>query len=158
MCQLCGCSHYLNQGKEAVTRRVVEVVKELGLTVHNADDYEATEIISGLIAPFGSRDDEIYQTAGWISGLHTDTPSSRREVQYQAHVKAWRDIFDRLPAQGHPRDVATTYHQLEQLARELDEVALAPLDPETQEAIKAVNRVHDDQAAKTAKLKARHGL
>ena len=69
MCQLCGCSQYLEQGKETVLRRAVEIVEELELTAQNADDYEATEVISNLIAPFGSKEDDAYQTAAWISNL-----------------------------------------------------------------------------------------
>lgn len=158
MCRLCGCSQYLKQGKEAVLRRAVEVVKELGLTAGNADDYEATEVISGLIAPFGSREDEVHGTAAWISDLHEGMPRSGRDERFQAHARAFRDIFARLPARGDPKHIATIYHQLEQLARELDEAALASLAPEAREAIQAVNQVHEGLGAKVARLKERYGL
>ncbi len=155
MCQLCGCGQYIEQGKRAVLKRAVEIVKELGITARNADDYENTEIISRLIVPFGSREDDIYQTAAWVSNLHTGRSQDDR---YQAHIRAFRDIFSLLPAQGEPKDIATTYHQLEQLGHELDETDLASLDTETRETLQAVNNIHVELKVKEERLKQRYDL
>ena len=157
MCQYCGCTEFIKAGKAAVLKRAAEIVQELKLKPDNVDDYECTEAISGIIAPFGLREDEVYQVASWISGLHEDNPRVRRGEQYQKHVEAFRDIFARLPFQGDPKHIGTTYHQLEQLARELDEASLTSLPSEIQAAIRAVNHVHEDQT-RQMRLKQRYGL
>ena len=157
MCQRCGCQQLIKEGKEAIRKRVVDIVKELRLTPANVDEYENTEVISALIAPFGLRKDEVYQTASWVSGLHEGVPQANQDERYQAHVCAFRDIFTHLPVQGDPKHIATTYHQLERLARELDETAIASLNPEIQMAIQAVNHVHND-TTRQARLKARYAL
>lgn len=158
MCQLCGCGQYIEQGKEAVLKRAVEIVNELGITARNADDYEDTEVISRLIAPFGSSEDDVYQTAAWVSNLHMGMSRGDRSDRYQAHIRAFQDIFSRLPARGEPKHIATTYHQLEQLGHELDETDLASLDPETRETLQAVNNIHGNLAGTIARLKQRYGL
>ena len=158
MCELCGCSQYIKQGKEVVLRQAVAIVKELGLTAKNVDDYEDTEIISRLIAPFGSMEDDVYQTAVWVSNLHVGIRHLDWGERYQAHVRAFRDIFSRLPAQGEPKHIATTYHQLEQLSRELDDADLTSLDYETRETLQAVNHVHKGLEVKVVRLKQRYGL
>ena len=158
MCQLCGCGQYIEQGKEAVIKRAVEIVNELGITARNADDYEDTEIISRLIAPFGSREDDVYQTAAWVSNLHMGMSRGDRSDRYQAHIRAFQDIFSRLPARGEPKHIATTYHQLEQLGHELDEADLASLDTKTRETLQAVNNIHGNLAGTIARLKQRYGL
>ncbi len=157
MCQRCGCQQFIKEGKEAILKRAVDIVKELRLSPANVDDYEITETMSGIIAPFGLKEDEVYQAASWVSSLHDDNPRVRRGEQYQNHVRAFRDIFARLPVQGDPKHIATTYHQLEQLARELDDVAKASLDPEIREAIEAVNHVHDDRT-RAARVRERYSL
>ena len=126
-------------------------MEELGLTPANVDDYEATEVISRLIVPFTVKEEKVYQTAAWMASLHENM--RQQDERYQAHVRAFWDIFARLPAQGQPKHIATTYHQLEQLARELDETALASLDFQNQEVIQAVNRVHDDLEPKVVGLR-----
>lgn len=156
MCELCGCSQYITQGKEAVLKRTTEIVKELALTAKNASDYEDTEIISGIIAPFDTRDEDVYQAVVWISSLHMAVP--RWKEQSEAFVRAFRDIFSRLPVQEEPKHVVTIYHQLEQFIRELDDSDLASLDPETREAMQAMRHVHDDIEAKVAGMKERYGL
>ncbi|MDP2728966.1 MAG: hypothetical protein Q8O55_00560 [Dehalococcoidales bacterium] len=157
MCQRCGCQQFLQQGSEAILKRAVDIVKELRLSPSNVDDYECTETISGMIAPFGLREDEVFQTASWVSGLHEDNPQVRRGEQYQKYVEAFHGIFARLPVQGDLKYIATTYHQLEQLARQLDESALASVGPEIKDAIEAVNHVHEDRTRQT-RLKERYGL
>ncbi len=156
MCELCGCSQYLAQGKEAVLKRTTEVVKELALTAGNANDYEDTEIIASIVAPLDTGDEDVYQAVVWISSLHMAVPSWKE--QSEAVVRAFRDIFSRLPVQGEPRHVVTIYHQLEQFIRELDDSDLASLDPETREAMQAMRHVHDDLEAKVAGMKQRYGL
>ena len=136
----------------------MEIIKELGLTATNVDDYEDTEQISRLIAPFGAVEDDVYPTAAWVGALHMSQPNRTRAEHYQAHVRAFRDIFSRLPVQGEPKHIVTTYHQLEELGQELDDADLASLDPETKETVQTVNHVHDDLAVKVARLKQRYGL
>ena len=158
MCDLCGCNQYIKQGKKAVLSRAVAIIQELGITTQNVDDYEDTERISYLIAPFGSSNDNVYPTAAWVSGLHMGMPRLSRDKHYQAHVRAFRDIFSRLPVQGDPKHIATTYHQLEQLGRELNDADLASLDLATKETIQTVNHVHDEPEIKVTRLKQRYGL
>ena len=110
-----------------------------------------------MYAPFGLREDEVYRTASRVSGLHEDNPQVRRGQEYQKSVHAFQDIFACLPVQGDPKQIATTYHQLEQLARQLDEAAMASLEPEIRETIEAVNSVHDDRT-RQSRLKERYGL
>lgn len=158
MCQLCGCTEYIEKGKEAVLGRAAEIISYLSLTPENADDYEETEIISRFIAPFGSVEDDVYQTAAWLGRLHMSQAELGRYERYQAHVHAFRDIFSRLPVKGEPKHIVSTYHQLEQLGRELDDTNLALADPGIRKTIQAVNRVHDDMAAKEVRLRQRYGL
>ncbi len=158
MCQLCGCDQYIKQGKEAVLNRATEIVKELGLTAANVDDYENTEIIARFIAPFGAADDEVYETAVWTSKLHMSMSQLNQYKRNQVHVPALRDIYSRLPAKGDPKHVVTIYHQLEQFSRELENDELLSLSPEIREAVLAVKRVHEGLEAKDAILKQRYGL
>lgn len=158
MCQLCGCDQYIKQGKQAVLNRATEIVKELGLTTANVDDYEDTERIGRFIAPFGAADDEVYKTAVWTSKLHMGMGRLNQSERYQAHVRALRDIYSRLPAKGEPKHVVTIYHQLEQLCRELENDELVSLAPEIREAVLAVKRVHDNPEAKEKALKQRYNL
>ncbi len=157
MCQVCGCQQYIKEGQGSIRRRVTDIVKELRVTPNNVDDYEFIESIAGMIAPFGTQEDEMYQTAVWISDLHKGNRAFDPEKRYQAHIQAFKDIFARLPVDGAPKHLATTWHQLEQLARELDEKALASLDTEMQKTVQAVNHVHDDRTRET-RLKERYGL
>lgn len=158
MCQGCGCDQYTGTGKQAVLNRAVEIVKELGLTAQNLDDYENTELICDFIAPFGSQEDEVYQTAVWEADLHLGMPRLNHQERYKAHVRAFRDVFSRLPAQGDPKHIVTVYHQLEQMVHELDDADLASLDPRTRDALQTVKHVHVNLAAKAARLKQRYGL
>ncbi|MBI4187871.1 MAG: hypothetical protein HY529_01555 [Chloroflexi bacterium] len=157
MCDLCGCQEFIKKGQESIRKRSVEIVKELRLAPNNIDDYECTEAISGMIAPFGNRDDEVYHAASWISGLHQSMSRLDRDERYQKHAHAFRDLFARLPVKGDPKHITTTYHQLEQLARELDEKSLASLDSETRRTIDTVNHIHEDRT-RQARLKERYGL
>ena len=151
MCQRCGCEQFIKKGKKAILKRVVDIVGELHLKPSNVDAYECTEAISTLIAPFSFAEDEVYQAASWISGLHD------RGERYQAHVRAFKDVFARLPMRGDPKQIATTYHQLEQLARELDETTVTSPNSDIQQAVQAVNHVHEDTTRQT-RLKERYGL
>lgn len=155
MCELCGCQEYIKQGKEEVLRRITEVVEELALTPENVADYEDTEIISGIIAPFGSQKDDIFQTATWVSDLHQNI---NRLERYKVHIQAFRGILSQLPLKGDPRHIITIYHQLEQFGHELDDADLASLDAGTREAMQAVIHVHDNLRNRVAELKQQYGL
>ncbi len=158
MCELCGCSHYIKQGKEAVLLRAVEIVKELKLTVRNLNDYENTELISTIICPFGSRTDEIFRAAAWISDLHAFPGLINPNAHYGDYAAAFEDVFARLPAKGDPKQLATTYHQLEQLNKELKDADLAGVDTAMKATLQALRRVHDDPTGREAELKKRYGL
>ena len=158
MCRLCECTTYIEKGKDAVLKRATEIIRTFRITAQNVGDFEATEVISSLIAPFGSREDDVYRTAAWVSRLHNDARQGGREQRYRASVRAFEDIFNRLPVQGDPKVLATTFHQLEQLCREIEHDALVSSEPDMREAILAVNHVHDNMEAKVAQLKARYGL
>ena len=158
MCQLCGCTNYIQQGKDAVLRRAVEIVRELGLTAQNVADYEDTELVSSLIAPFGTKNDEVYETAAWVSDLHAVPGLINRITRYQEYVRASSDVFAGLPKHGDPRQIATTYHQLEQLNKELDDANLASVNANTREALQALRRVHDNPEDREARLKKRYSL
>ncbi len=106
----------------------------------------------------GCREDEVYRTAVWEANLHLSMPRLNRQERYKAHVRAFQDIFSRLPAQGDPKHIVTVYHQLEQMVHELDEADLASLDGEVRDTLQAINGVHADLAAKAAGLKQRYGL
>lgn len=157
MCQICGCQQFIKEGQDSILKRVTDIINELQVTPSNVDDYECTETIAGMVAPFGSQKDEVYQTAAWISDLHKSGRSFDPDVRYRAQIQAFKDIFARLPVKGTPRDLATNWHQLEQLARELNEKSLASLDIEMQKIVNAVNHVHDDRTRQT-RIKERYKL
>ena len=156
MCKRCGCQQFIKAGKEVILKRAIDIVKELHLTQANVDDYECTETFPKFIAPLGLREDEVYQTAAWVTTLN-DSQQTKQDELYQTYVHAFRDIYARLPAKGSPKHITTVYHQLEQLFRELDEVTIASLDPEIREAFEAIKNVHKD-TTRTARLKERYNL
>ena len=158
MCELCGCTHYILQGKDVALGRAVEIVQELKLTVRNLPDYENTELISSIISPFGSRSDEVYKAAEWISDLHAFPGLINRNTRYEDYAKAFKDTFARLPVQGDARHIATTYHQLEQLNKELDDADLASVDSGVRSALQALRSVHDDAEGRENHLRQRYGL
>ncbi len=158
MCELCGCTHYIDQGKEAVLSRAVEIVRELKLTPQNLNDYENTELVSTIICPFGSRTDEVYRAAAWISDLHGFPGLINPNARYGDYAKAFEDVFARLPAEGDPKQVATTYHQLEQLNKELKDTDLSSVDVATKSTLQALRRVHEDAPGREAELRKRYGL
>ena len=158
MCELCGCIHFILQGKDAVLARAVEVVKELKLTVRSLPDYENTELMSSIISPFGSRTDEVCRAAEWISDLHAFPGLINPNARYEDYAEAFKDIFARLPVQGDARHIATTYHQLEQLNKELDDADLASVDSGVRSALQALRSVHDDAEGRENHLRQRYGL
>jgi hypothetical protein len=158
MCELCGCSHYILQGKDAVLGRASEIVKELKLIVRNLPDYENTELMSSIISPFGSRTDEVYKAAEWISDLHAFPGLVNINTRYEDYAEAFKDVFARLPAKGDPKEIATTYHQLEQLNKELEDADLDSLDVATQNTLRALRRVHDNPEEREDELRKRYGL
>ncbi|MBI2303213.1 MAG: hypothetical protein HYU86_00505 [Chloroflexi bacterium] len=157
MCQLCGCAHYLNQGAPTLLKRATELVEQLGLTPQNVDLFEECEAISGLIAPRMSptTEEEVWQTVSWVHQLHL----GRYQEKYRAYAAAARDIFAHLPTPGHPQEVITAYHQLEQLCHSLEEGDIAAIsEPATRETLLAVKHVHDDLPAKWAGIIERYRL
>ncbi|MFH1383063.1 MAG: hypothetical protein ABIH70_09275 [Chloroflexota bacterium] len=156
MCRLCGCREYIEQGTEVIRQRAAELTRNLQLTPQNVDDYEILEQLATLIAPFGARDDEIFQVATRVSRLHDDIGG--REERYQALVRAFKSALEHLPVHGDPKEVVTAYHQLEQLSKELDEAGLADVAPEIRETILTVKNVHEGIEAKIARWRKQYGL
>ncbi len=158
MCELCGCKKYITEGKDAILHRAVEIVEDLRLTAGNVSDYEDLEMISSLISPFGSRTDDVFAAACWISDLHAQPGLVNRNTRYHEYVSAFRDILDRLPAKGDARSVATTYHQLEQLNKQLGDATVEVLEPHVRETLRSLRHVHDDPEQREARLKQRYSL
>lgn len=158
MCQLCGCTEYIRQGKDAVLRRAIEIVDQLEITANNIAAYENTELISSLIAPFGSRTDDVYRTAAFVSDLHASPGMINRNAHYEAYIDAFLDIFEHLPVHGDPNQITTTYHQLEQLNKELDDASLASVEAPTRAALQSLRAVHDDPEGRESRLRKRYGL
>jgi len=143
MCHQCGCSSYIEQGRKAVLSRAIAVIKEMGVTADNAQRFEDGERVCGLIASklAGGEDEEAREIAEWVMALHHRTYAKRS----QAYAAAARDVFANLPAWGSPREIITTWHQLEQLCRELNEEDISSVeDAAIRGAIQAVKHVHDD--------------
>ena len=141
MCQACGCSRYIEQGHEAVLNRAIAIVRELGVTAENVQSFEDGERICGLIASklAAGEDEEVSQIADWVMALHKRNYAEKSH----AYVAAARDVFAKFPAKEAPRDVITTWHQLEQLCRELTDVDISSEAAPIKDAIHAVKHVHD---------------
>ncbi|MBI2998857.1 MAG: hypothetical protein HYY46_10495 [Deltaproteobacteria bacterium] len=143
MCEQCGCFPLIEQGRKAVLDRAVAIIEKMGVSAENVQRFEDGERICGLVASklADGEDEEVRQVAEWVRGLHKRNYAERSE----AYVAAARDVFARFPAKGSPRDVITTWHQLEQLCRELSEEDISSIeDSATRDAIRAVTHVHDD--------------
>lgn len=143
MCEPCGCFPFIEQGRDAVLNRAVAIVKEMGVTAENVQRFEDGERICGLVASklAAGDDEEIRQIAEWVMGLHKRNYAKKSE----AYAAAARDVFVRLPAKGPPKEIITTWHQLEQLCRELNEEDISSVgDGAVRDAIRAVKHVHDD--------------
>ena len=158
MCGLCGCQQFINRGSEAVLKRAVEIVQELGLTPENMDGFEDCEFICGLIAPrasLSSSAPEIWETAHWVRSLHGEFYKG----EDQAYAQAARDIFAQLPGEGNAKEVITTYHQLEQLHRHISEESLATLaDARVRDTILALRHIHDNPEKRRARIVERYKL
>ena len=128
------------------------------MTARNSADYENTELISSIIAPFGSRSDDVFKAAEWISDLHASPGLVNVNTHYGDYVSAFRDIFELLPVHGDPKQIVTAYHQLEQLNKELDDADLAAVDPAVRNALQSLRRVHDDPERRENELRQRYGL
>lgn len=143
MCQQCGCLGFTEQGRSVVLDRAVAIVKEMGVTAENVQRFEDGERICGLIASklAGGEDDEVRQIADWVMALHKRTYAKKSE----AYAAAARDVFAQFPAKGPPKDIITTWHQLEQLCRELNDEDISRVgDGAIRDAVRAVKHVHDD--------------
>ena len=157
MCKECGCDFIIAQGPEATLARVAAIIKELGVTPENAQAFEDGERICGLIASkqAGAEDQEVAEIAEWFGVLHRNTYGERN----RSYARAAREVFANFPAQGSPREIITTWHQLEQLCRELgDDAISAVADVTVREAVRAVNCVHDNPQQRRAELLKRYGL
>lgn len=157
MCQPCGCVTFINQGPEAVLKRAVAIIKELGITTENAQLFEDGERICYLIASevLPSEDEEIHQIAQWVAGLHQRNYADRS----RAYAKAAREVFANFPAKAPPQEVITTWHQLEQLCHKLDDDLVSAVEePAIRDAIRAIQHVHDNLQERRAELLKRYSL
>lgn len=157
MCQPCGCSCYIEQGHKAVLSRVIAIINELGVTADNVQRFEDGERICGLIASklAGGEDDEVRQIAEWVRELHKRNYADKS----QAYAVAARDVFAKFPAKGAPQDIITTWHQLEQLCRELSEEDISSVeDAAVRDAFLAVRHVHDNLKERRIEFMKRYHL
>lgn len=157
MCQPCGCVTFIEQGPEAILKRAVAIIKNMGITEENVQLFEDGERICYLIGSkiVSSEDAEVRQIAEWVAGLHQRVHADRS----QAYAKAARDVFANFPVKAPPREVITTWHQLEQLCRELDDNLVSAVDdPATRNTIRAVQHVHDDTQQRRVELLQRYDL
>ncbi|MDZ4342049.1 MAG: hypothetical protein U1E51_06375 [Candidatus Binatia bacterium] len=157
MCQPCGCGPYIEQGRKAVLNRVIAIIKEMGVTAENAQRFEDGERICGLIASklASGEDEEVRQIAKWVMALHKRTYAKKSE----AYAAAARDVFAKFPAKGAARDIITTWHQLEQLCRELSEEDISSVeDAAVRDAFLAVRHVHDDLKERRIEFMKRYHL
>ncbi len=141
MCQQCGCLSWIEQGRRAVLNRAVAIIEEMGVSAENVQRFEDGERICGLIASklASGEDEEVRQIAEWVRELHKRNYADRS----QAYAAAARDVFAKFPANGAPRDIITTWHQLEQLCRELSDEDISSETAAIKDAIRAVKHVHD---------------
>jgi len=147
---------FIEQGHEAVLKRAIAIIREMGVSPENAQRFEDGErICYFLVSKLGSgEDEEVRRIAEWVAGLHRHYPE-----RGQAYAKAARDIFGNLPAKGSAQEVITTWHQLEQLCRELDDGLLSSVkDAAVKDAIRAVQHIHDDNKQRRAELLQRYHL
>jgi len=157
MCQPCGCGPYIEQGHKAVLNRVIAIIKEMGVTAESAQRFEDGERICGLIASklASGEDEEVRQIAEWVRELHKRNYAARSH----AYAAAARDVFAKFPAKGAPRDIITTWHQLEQLCRELSEEDISFVeDAAVRDAFLAVRHVHDDLKERRIEFMKRYHL
>ena len=157
MCQPFGCVTFLEQGTEAVLKRAVTIVREMGVTAENVQLFEDGERICYLIASevLPSEDEEIHQIAQWVAGLHQRNYADRS----RAYAKAAREVFAKFPAKAPPQEVITTWHQLEQLCHKLDDDLISAVEePAIRDAIKAVQHVHDNLQERRTELLKRYSL
>lgn len=158
MCQLCGCQDFISRGAEAVLKRAVGIVEELGLTPQNMDLFEDCESVCDLVTPRASlafTAPEIWETAHWVRLLHAGLFGAEN----QPYAEAARDIFAQLPSKGNAKEVISTYHQLEQLHRHISEESLASLaDARIKDTILALRHIHDNPGERRARIIARYKL
>ena len=157
MCQQCGCFPLIEQGRKAVLDRAVAIIEEMGVSAENVQRFEDGERICGLIASklAAGDDEEVRQIAEWVMELHKRNYAKKSET----YAVAARDVFAKLPAKGPPKDIITTWHQLEQLCRELNEEDISSIeDGAIRDAIRAVTHVHDDLQRRRIEFTRRYHL
>ena len=158
MCELCGCTTYIESGKQAILGRAEEIVDKLKLTPRNAELFEDCERISYEVVAHSSppfEGDEILDICRWAHSLHEPIYKER----CPKYLDAAKDVFSRLPVKGDTKEAITTYHQLEQLLKKINDAELESIkDKNVREALMAVRNVHDNNPGKKARLNERYGL
>jgi len=157
MCQPCGCGHYIEQGHKAVLNRVIAIIEQMGVTADNVQRFEDGERIGGLIASklAAGEDEEVRQIAEWVRELHKRNYADRS----QSYAAAARDVFAKFRANGAPRDIITTWHQIEQLCRKLTVEDISSVeDAAIRDAFLAVRHVHDDLKERRVEFMKRYHL
>lgn len=157
MCQQCGCLSWIEQGRRAVLNRAVAIIDEMGVSAKNVQRFEDGERICGLIASklAAGDDEEVRQIAEWVMELHKRNYAKKSE----AYAAAARDVFAKLPAKGPPKDIITSWHQLEQLCRQLSEEDISSIgNGAIRDAIRAVKHVHDDLQQRRIEFTKRYHL
>lgn len=158
MCDLCGCKTYIDSGKQAVIARAEEIVKKLNITRDSVELFEDCERILHEVFSYSfasSEESELLTASKWAHELHEPIYKER----FPKYLEAAKAVFARLPVIDNTKDIVTTYHQLEQLAKEIEDKELGFIeDGNVRETIKAIWSVHDNNLAKKTKLKERYGL
>lgn len=154
----CGCSQYLNQDKEVILQRVLEIVRTLKLTEHNAYLYEDGEYICGFLGPkipLIREGEDVWEVVRMVHSFHENFHSERRS----SALKAANDVFNNFPAKGSPKMLLTLWQQLESLHREIPDKMIDSLhDNIMASAIRAMRNVHDNGPRRKAELIERYKL
>lgn len=158
MCQACGCSEYIKQGKDVALKRAVDIVKRLGVTPENARLFEDGETICGILGPrlpvSSSEAVEIWDIVQTVHAFHEGLHQDKRRKA----LEAAKDIFNHFPAKGNPKETLILWQQLESLHHDLDDNMIDSQEPSVAAAIRAMRHVHDDSAQRRSELIKKYNL
>ncbi|MBI2952803.1 MAG: hypothetical protein HYY30_00685 [Chloroflexi bacterium] len=157
MCQTCDCEAIIEQGPRVILDRAIAIIKGLGVTLENMEEFEDAERICDVISAKtpGSDDAEVARIAQRVAEFHRNAHGKRN----QALVNAARDVFTRMPAEGDRMEVITAWHRLEQLCHKLDDDVLSSIEADgIAEILRGVQHIHDNQIERRKELLRRYGL
>lgn len=157
MCELCGCTIYIESGKQAILGRAEEIVGKLNLARSIVELFEDCERIAYEVVADSSPShdgDQVLDVCRWVHSLHEPIYKER----LPKYLEAAKDVFSRLPVKDDRKEAVTLYHQLEQLLKKINDAELESIkDGNIREALRAVKNVHDNNAVKKARVSERYG-